>query len=147
MKITNLPVGFTVSKIASLVFGGPVEQISFNSGNSHATVTFVHASDCMSYFIKTGNGIQLSDQQDHVLWVELGIEVDPMSGLTKSHEEGSCTRCLRAIGIEEDWTIAGLTKLASGKGGNARKVEDISVKMNRSTGVSGSMPLQLCELM
>lgn len=135
VRLTNLPSTYTASQVASLVFGGPVEEIMFTPGHPSATVMFVHATDCTDYYNITGNGIKLPSEREHIVWVELGDEVDPMSGLSKSQVEGGCTRALRAIGVEEDWTVAGLTKLASGKGGNARKVQGISIKTDRTTGV------------
>jgi len=136
VRLTNLSTAFTASQVASLIFGGPIEHILFTPGNSWATITFVHSSHCKEYYAKTANGIVSPTDNKYILWVVLGDEVDPMSGLARSHVEGGCTRSLRVTGIDEDWTIGALTTLASGKGGNVRKIDNISVKTNRTTGVS-----------
>lgn len=115
-----------------------MEEINFTPGSSVADVVFVKAEDCMDYYNKTGNGIPIpgAGGKQQIIWVELGKDVDPMSGLVQKLLESGCTRCLRAIGIDEDWTPVALTTLAVGKGSRARRVEHISITTNRANGVS-----------
>lgn len=133
--ITNLPPGSTANFIQSLVFGGPIEQIVVAS--SSASVVFVDADDTKKYYDATANGLVYKNEGDkeHFVLVELAKDVDVVGGLLREMIEKSVTRCVKAIGVEEDWGMPALWKMAERKG---RKVENIVEGVNAG-GVSPSL--------
>lgn len=88
------------------------------------------ADDCMAYYDKTSNGVVYKTDdngQEKASYVYLRKDVDVVGGLLNAWIEQGVTRCVRAVGVEEDWSIDGLKKLAEKKG---RKLEGISVSKN-----------------
>lgn len=103
--------------MSTLVWGGDIEHIEYADGASSAKVRFVSAEACQDYFGKTANGIKYppSAGTGKAVWVELATEVEPLSGnLLEAIERREATRCVRAIGVDEDWSIAALARLAEG---------------------------------
>ena len=103
--------------MSTLVWSGDIEHIEYVDGTSSAKVRFVSAEACQSYFDKTANGIKYPPGAaiGKAVWVELATEVEPLSGnLLEAVERREATRCVRAIGVDEDWSIAALTRLAEG---------------------------------
>lgn len=133
--IHNLPLGSTANFVQSLVFGGPIEQITLAS--SSAAVVFVDADDTRKYYDATANGLVYKKEGDeeHFVLVELAKDVDVVGGLLREMIEKSATRCVKAIGVEEDWGMPALWKMAERKG---RKVENIVEGVNAG-GVSLSL--------
>ena len=123
--LRNLPTNHTAHTVASLVYGGPLQQIQHTPESSTASVLFLNADDCLSYYNKTSNGIELPGDGLRVIWVELAKTVEPVSGMVRTYVERECSRCVRAIGVDEDMSIASVMRLAQGKG---RTVEHITIK-------------------
>lgn len=121
VKLTNLPITSTVASIQALIWGGRIEKIDYSPGNSFAWVLFMRGEDCKKYFIATTNGIDYPDDPNRVVWVEMGDPVTVNEKLRGFYDAGH-SRCVRAVGADEDWGQMALTKLASAK---HRKLERI----------------------
>lgn len=113
-------------------------------GSSSASVVFQHAEHCIKYYDATSNGLVYdgSDGKEQVCFVELAKDVDVVGGLLRGYIEKGVTRCVRAIGVDEDWGMPALYKMAGRKG---RKVEHIINGVN-AAGVSNpqSCPCPYC---
>ena len=108
-----------------------------------ASVRFVHAEHCKLYYDQTANGIVYKkdiNNRELVVFVELAKDVDIVGGMLQVWIEQGATRCVRAVGVEKDWTIYGLKKLAERKG---RKLEGVTDKTNSH---GASPPKTLCDL-
>ncbi|KAI4207003.1 MAG: hypothetical protein LQ348_000725 [Seirophora lacunosa] len=122
--LTGLPEPSTPTFVASLVFGGALESIRVSEGK-HAYVTFLHADDAAKYYDATANGVLYKKEGvDHVIMTDLGKDVDPVSGLLREWTEKEFTRCVRAVGVDEDWSLHALYATAEKKGRQVEKVVD-----------------------
>jgi len=86
----------------------------------------------MTYYNATSNGIDVPIHPGRVLFVELAEEAEPAHEMVQGYITGGCTRVVRAIGVDEEWGLPALQKLATGKN---RKVERVIGGKN-SKGVS-----------
>ena len=96
------------------------------------------AEDCMRFYNETSNGLVYkkdAEERELVLFVELSKDVDVVGGLLQNWIVSGVTRCVRAVGVETDWGMDGLRKIAERKN---RKVEKIVDGQNPG-GVSGSV--------
>ena len=137
--VKELPRGASPTFVASLVYGGPLEQIQIRNETS-AAVLFLDAEDCMNYYNATSNGIVYKkDIHGHelVVFIELAKDVDVVGGLLRGWIDSGVTRCIRAVGVDEHWDEEDLMKIASRKN---RKVEGIDDGKNYGN-VSGQIPL------
>lgn len=64
-----------------------------------------------------------------MIMTEMAKEVNPVSGILREYIEKEFTRCVRAIGVDEEWTMMALQEIAARKG---RKVEKIVDGLNTS---------------
>ncbi|KAJ9639386.1 hypothetical protein H2199_006419 [Coniosporium tulheliwenetii] len=128
VQLTNLPSTSTVSSIQALIWGGRVEQIAYTPGSTSAWVFFMRAADAAKYLDETSNGIEVPGD-DRIVWVESSKDPDPAHDMLRGHYDAGVTRCVRAIGVDEEWGMGGLTKLAAGDG---RKVERVINGQNPS---------------
>lgn len=129
----------TASIVASLVWGGVIEEIYVRSNS--ADVLFAYAEDCQNYCDATARGIKYNkDGRDVVVYVEKGKDVDVTSGQLSTYLERGFTRCVRAVDVLERFTLAELWMKAGLKN---RKVEGIEMGKNEA-GVS-SRHVVLCE--
>ena len=97
------------------------------------------AGDCMKYYGDTSNGLVYEKDakgRELVLFVELSKDVDVVGGLLQGWIAIGVTRCVRAVGVEADWSMDALVKIAERKN---RKVEKI-VDGQNAGGVSRSQP-------
>lgn len=120
VKLYNLPISSTVANIQAFVWGGRIEKIEYTPGNSYAWILFMRGQDCEKYYRDTANGIEHPDG-NRTIWVELGDAVSVNETLRGFYDAGH-TRCVRAVGADEDWGETALVKLASAK---KRKLERI----------------------
>lgn len=128
----GLPESSTPTFVASLVYGGPLESIRVTDGKV-AFVTFLRPEDAMKYYEATANDLLFKkDGAEHIIMTQLGKDVNPVSGVLKEWIEKEFTRCVRAVGVDEDWTIEALNETATKKG---RKIEKVVDGTNKS-GVS-----------
>ncbi|MCJ1465500.1 hypothetical protein MMC07_004118 [Pseudocyphellaria aurata] len=118
----------TASLVASLVWGGIIEEIQVKS--SSADVLFADGDDCQTYFEATAGGIKYTrDGRDTVVSVEKGRDVDVISGRLDTYLQRGFTRCVRAVDVLETFTLADLWTKAKLKN---RKVEGIQVAKNEA---------------
>ena len=140
MVIKDLPRDSTTAFVASLVYGGPIEEIQIRSsaaGNLSAIVRFMDAGDCMKFYDETSNGLVYKKDEkgrELVLFVDLSKDVDVVGGLLQTWITSGVTRCVRVVGVETEWGMDGLLKIAERKN---RKVEKI-VDGQNAGGVSDS---------
>ncbi|KAL8723034.1 MAG: hypothetical protein Q9225_000576 [Loekoesia sp. 1 TL-2023] len=121
--LTGLPQDSTPTFIASLVYGGPLESISL-SGTT-AFVTFLRPDDAMKYYDATANGLLYKkDGVEHVIMTDLGKDVNPVSGILREWTEKEFTRCVRAIGVDKEWSMESLYETAGRKGRKVEKIVD-----------------------
>lgn len=126
--IKDLPRDSTTSFVASLVYGGALEEIYIRSsaaGNFSAVVRFLDAEDCKKFYEETANGLVYKKDakgRELVLFVELSKDVDVVGGLLQGWIASGVTRCVRAVGVEAKWDMKGLLMIAERKN---RKVEKI----------------------
>ncbi|KAL8891524.1 MAG: hypothetical protein Q9215_001473 [Flavoplaca cf. flavocitrina] len=149
VMLTGIPSGATPNLVASFVFGGPLERI--HVGDSSAFVTFLRGEDAERYYEATENGLDYEkDGVKYVIMTEMTSEVNPVSGILREYIEKEFTRCVRAIGVDREWTLTALHEVAARKG---RKVEKIVDGLNanrastfkqcvRSTGASPTFKMQ-----
>ncbi|KAL8738564.1 MAG: hypothetical protein Q9181_000671 [Wetmoreana brouardii] len=119
--LTGIPTSSTATDVAALVYGGPLESIAV--GTSTAFTSFLHAQDADKYYEATGNDLVFKkDGVEHVVSTQMSKEVNPVSGILREYIEKEFTRCVRAIGVDKEWTMKYLHETAARKG---RKVEKI----------------------
>ena len=80
----------------------------------------------MKYYDATANGLlfKTKDGVEHVIMTQLGKDVDPVSGVLREWTEKEFTRCVRAVGVDEDWTMEALYETARKKGRKVEKIVD-----------------------
>lgn len=124
--------------MACLVYGGAVEYIQMRSsadGVLTASVRFMDADACTQYYDDTSNGIVYKkdvQNRESVAFVELAKYVNVVGGMLQQWIDNGVTRCVRAVGVDEEWGTDGLKKIAERKN---RKLEGISDSKNHG-GVS-----------
>ena len=125
--------------IASLVFGGPIEQI-FCGGNS-AAVTFINPEDAQAFFDATPNGVvyRKTSEAHHYAEIRMAEDVSPASSLVTQYVGVGATRCVKATGVDVAMSLEYLTALGNGRltsrGTTPRTLERLVDDMNPS-GVS-----------
>lgn len=130
MVIKDLPHESTNAFVASLVYGGPIEEIQIRSsaaGNLSAIVRFMDAGDCMKFYDETSNGLVYKKDDkggELVLFVELAKDVDVVGGLLQTWIASGVTRCVRAVGVESEWGMDELLKIAERKNRKVEKIVD-----------------------
>jgi len=137
VKLTNLSTTSTISAIQSLVWGGRVEQFFYIPGTGTAQVLFMKPEDCVTYYEATANGIEIPGE-NRVVFVELCPDPEPVHEFLGGCLTSGVSRCVRAVNVDPDWGMGGLTKLAAGRG---RKVERVLNGHNQK-GVRGCVPVQ-----
>ncbi|KAL9129023.1 MAG: hypothetical protein Q9217_002425 [Psora testacea] len=108
------------------VFGGPLEQIYIRDSDT-ASVKFLHAEDCTSFYEKTSNGLVYgkdANGREKIVWVSLGKDVDVVGGLLDQWITSDFTRCVRAVPVDEDYGKEALWKIASRKNRSIEGIED-----------------------
>ena len=140
--ITGFPAWDTIPKpdfIASLVFGGPLEQITCLI--SSAIVTFIKPEDAQAYYDATPNGIIFRHTPDgpYTAEVKLHEDVTPVSSLVQQYVDNGATRCVKAIGFDVVTPLGDLYRLGRGpvnsRGQIPRRLERLTDDMTLS-GVS-----------
>ncbi|KAL8695039.1 MAG: hypothetical protein Q9218_000407 [Villophora microphyllina] len=105
------------------VYGGPLEDLAV--GNSTAYVTFLHAEDTAKFYETTANGlVYKTDAANHVIFTEMSKDVNPVSGVLREYIEKEFTRCVRAVGVDKEWTMGYLQETAARKGRRVEKIVD-----------------------
>ncbi len=129
--IKNLPPrGSTATFVASLVYGGPIEEIHVRAsaaGEPSAAIRFMNAEDCMRFYNETSNGLvwqKDSTGRELFVFVELSKDVDVVGGLLQGWILSGVTRCVRAVGVDAEWGMEGLLKIAERKNRKVEKIVD-----------------------
>lgn len=128
--IKDLPRDSTANFVASLVYGGPIEEIQIRpsaAGHLSAAVRFMNAGDCMKFYEDTSNGLVYKTDakgRELVLFVELSKDVDVIGGLLERWIASGVTRCVRAVGVESKWNLDKLVEIAERKNRKVEKVVD-----------------------
>lgn len=95
--------------------------------DSSATVRFMDAKDCQNYYDDTSNGVVYGKDaqgRELVCFVEQGKDVDVIGGLLLGWIDTGVTRCVKAVGVEEDFAVDTLRKMGERKGRRVESLED-----------------------
>ncbi|CAD6570474.1 MAG: hypothetical protein ASARMPREDX12_003640 [Alectoria sarmentosa] len=145
--IKDLPRGSTNTFVASLVYGGPIEEIRIRSspaGDLSAAIRFMDAGDCTKYYHETSNGLVCKKDAkggELVLFVELSKDVDVVGGMLQGWIDSGVTRCVRAVGVEAEWGMDGLVKVAERKNRKVEKIVD-----GQNAGGARSVVFRFCKV-
>ncbi|KAI4202954.1 MAG: hypothetical protein LQ350_002171 [Teloschistes chrysophthalmus] len=124
--LTGIPPGSTPTIVASLAFGGPLERIAVS--NSAAYVTFLRAEDAAKFYETTANGLvyepNVPNATKYVIMTAMSKHLNPVSGVLREYIEKEFTRCVRAIGVDKEWTMAYMYETAARKGRKVEKIVD-----------------------
>ena len=91
-----------------------------------AYVRFTSGDACDAYCAKYPNGLTFKFRgRAHTVFVDKCKEVDVVSGMLQGYIDCGASRCVRAIGADENWGMGALKKLAEGKSRKG-KVENIT---------------------
>lgn len=99
-------------------------------------IKFMTAEGCQKYFDATENGIEVpGDKAKTLIIVERQPRPNSINDVLRNCIEGDASRCVRALGADEDWSDMVLLKLARGGGKVEREVDRIKRGKN-AKGVS-----------
>jgi protein-S-isoprenylcysteine O-methyltransferase len=117
----------SINQIQALIWGGPVESIHMpEPGKDFAMVKFMTAAGCRKYFDATENGIQLpTDKTKKIIFVERQPGPNSVNDVLQNCIDGNVSRCVRAVGADDDWSDMALRKLAEGTSKKKREVDTI----------------------
>ena len=113
--------------MASLIHGGAIEiyRLTKYTNNSSAHVLFTTGNAADAYYDKYPNGVEFRVQgRKCVAFVDKGAQVDVMSGIMRGYIESGASRVVRAIGVDEDWSMLALRTLAEKKGRKLEAIQD-----------------------
>ncbi|KAI4258386.1 MAG: hypothetical protein LQ352_001235 [Teloschistes flavicans] len=133
--LTGIPIGSTPTLVASLAYGGPLENIAV--GSSTAYVTFLRAEDAAKFYETSANGLvykpDVPNITKHVIMTAMSKHLNPVSGILREYIEKEFTRCVRAIGVDKEWTMSYMYETAARKGRRVEKIVDgVNVNNMRS---------------
>ena len=116
MRLSGLPQNDTdLTLIQSLISGGAIDNFVL-AGPGVAYVTFTSGSACDKFCDRYPNGLTFKQQgKSYVVFVDKGKDVDVISGVLQGYIDCGASRCVRAIGADDDWGMRALQKLAEGK--------------------------------
>jgi len=134
VKLSNLPSGAALKNVASLVWGGNIQEFNFTPGNSWAEVLFLHPNDCKKYFDATPNGVQYPSQTDRFVTIEL-CPAESAHEMVKDIVSKQMTRCIRVIDYDAEWSKIALARIAAGAEKTTRAVDCVVTGKN-GAGVS-----------
>ena len=125
VKLSSLPTnGTDVTLVQSLISGGAIDNLVLATPGI-AYVTFTSGDACDKFCDKYTNGLTFKHKgRSHVVFVDKGKDIDVISGMLQGYIDCGASRCVRAIGADDDWGMKALQKLAEGRT-SKRKVENI----------------------
>lgn len=106
-------------------------------GADFALVKFLTAEACQKYFKDTENGIEIGGDKKAVVFVERTAGPNSVNDVIRNCAEGDASRCVRAVGADDDWSDLALMSIARGNGQMKREVDRIK-RGKTARGVSGS---------
>ncbi|KAH9867906.1 hypothetical protein IAQ61_007210 [Plenodomus lingam] len=118
----------SVHQLQALVWGGKMEAISMPDGSGIGIVRFLTVEGCQKYYEATKNGIEIhgSDKEKKtVVLVERTEGPNSINDVMRACAEGDASRCVRAVGADEDWPNTLLVKLARGTEKVKRELDTI----------------------
>lgn len=128
----------TVHQVQALVWGGAVESIHpAETGKDFAMIKFMTAAGCRKYFDTTENGIEVPNTKK-VVFVERQPGPNSVNDVLQNCIDGNVTRCVRALGADEDWSAMALRKLAEGSDPKKKRQLDFVKRGKTARGVSGT---------
>ena len=95
------------------------------TGSDFALVKFLTNETCQKYFTATKNGIEVDADKKIVVFVERTAGPNSTNDVIRNCIEGDASRCVRAVGADDDWSDMMLMRLARGKGQTKREVDRI----------------------
>ncbi|CAO2651581.1 Nn.00g041510.m01.CDS01 [Neocucurbitaria sp. VM-36] len=114
----------SINQLQALVWGGRLESISMpETGSDFALVKFLTPEACQKYFEATENGIEVAGDKKMVIFVERTAGPNSSNDVINNCIKGDASRCVRAVGADEDWSDVILMKLARGKSQMKREVD------------------------
>ena len=148
--ITGKPAWTAIPKpdfIASIVYGGPLEEIRCVASVPYAPgcgayVTFIHARQAAKYYDATPNGViyrliagvHPSQSNKNVAETFMCDDTTPQSSVVRDYVARGFTRCVRATGVDIGMSLAILRVIAGGKnnaqGVPPRRVENVIDDIN-----------------
>ena len=125
VKLSGLPPNDTdLTLVQSLISGGAIDNFVITSPGT-AYVTFTSGNACDNFCNKYPNGLTFKHKgKPYVVFVDKGKDVDIISGMLQAYIDCGASRCVRAIGADDDWGMRALQKLAEGRTRRG-KVENI----------------------
>lgn len=117
-----------INELQALVWGGRLESLSLpKPGSSFAIVKFLTPEGCQKYFEATENGIEVGGDKDKklVIFVEKTAGPNSINDNIRAAIDGDITRCVRAVGADDDWSDLKLMELARGTEQMKREVDRI----------------------
>jgi hypothetical protein len=123
--------GLALSEVTPLIWGGALESLIIPPASDTAVVRFLTPTACTTYLATTVNGIIIPADPSKPSAPKKLILVEPQLGpcsindVIQSCIDAEQTRCVRALGADDDWSDAALMKLALGPDKAKRDVERI----------------------
>ena len=146
MILSNLPLKATPSFVASLVYGGNLEQIRMIGSGDKAYVRFLDPSECRKFYDDSDNGLvygKYDNGKEKVVWVTLQDHVDVIGGNLREQIARGCTRCVKVVPVDEDYTMWALETFARG---HRRNVESVSSGRSTQGNVDDTLHTLLLEI-
>jgi hypothetical protein len=126
LALSDLPVDADLTLVQSLVHGGSIDDMILMGASRVAYIRFTSGDACDTYCAEYPNGLKFKYKgRPYTIFVEKCKDVDVISGMLQGYIDCGASRCVRAIGADEDWGMGALKKLAEGKT-RKRKVENIT---------------------
>lgn len=130
----------SINQLQTLVWGGKIESLSLPvPGADFALVKFLTAEGCEKYFEATRNGIKISGVKTAIIFVERTAGPNSTNDLVRNCSEGDVSRCVRVVGVGDEWNDITLHKVARGKGKVKRELDTIK-RGKTARGVSSFIP-------
>ncbi|KAL6705161.1 farnesyl cysteine-carboxyl methyltransferase [Coniothyrium glycines] len=121
----------SISRLQALVWGGRIEALQLpEPGSNYAIVRFLTPEGCQTYFQATENGIETGDESKTIIFVEKTEGPNSINDNIQAAIDGNITRCVRAVGMNDEWSNSQLLKLARGTAQRKREVDRIKRNTN-----------------
>jgi hypothetical protein len=126
LTLSSLPADADLTLVQSLVHGGAIDDMVLMGASGVAYVRFISGDACDKYCENYQNGLNFRYKgRLHTAFVDKCTEVEIISGMLQGYIDCGASRCVCAIGADEDWSMGGLKILAEGKSRKG-KVENIT---------------------
>ncbi|KAG8531569.1 uncharacterized protein KY384_003199 [Bacidia gigantensis] len=114
--LTDLPEYATSSFISSIVYGGNLEQIRLDRFGCKAWIRFLDPAACQKFYENSDNGLVYGKEnngKEKIVWVDLGKDVNVIGGNLREQIARGCTRSVKVVPVEEDFTKMALETFAA----------------------------------